>query len=72
MDVFGFGIVEKIWLIGRSLNLLQGRQDKLPLFARQHSRCGQSLRVDAAGRQFKTKQLLVERKRPLPLLELGV
>ena len=73
MHVFSFRIVEVSGLLLTGLaDFVQRRGNQRKFRRRNNARGFQSLRVRAAGRQFIAQQLLVERKRPLPLFEMWV
>ncbi len=72
VDVFCFRVRKEVRLVTVALDLVQRRQNELALFAGQYSRGPERAGVRAAGRQLEAQQLLVERKRPLPLLELRI
>src|SRR5690349_15502573 len=73
MYVLGFGVVEETCvLFCPCLNLPQSNHNRVVLIAREDSGCAQNLGMRTARREFVAQQLLIKRKRPLPLLEFGI
>ena len=73
VDVFGFGIVEKLRRrFGAEADFLQRFHYLGKLFGGKHSSMFESVGVGAAGGEFEGQQPLIVGKRPLPFFKFGV